>query len=76
MEEQNFLVYSDKNDGKKCLYRNYTGILTITNRRVIYKFIMGNKHEVLGFKAKPWGSQPPEAIGDLRGGAPVFWRFL
>jgi len=52
MEGQNFSVYSDDNDGIKCLYRYYTRILIITNRRVFYEFIMGNKHKVLGFKAK------------------------
>jgi len=43
MEGQNFLVYSDENNGIKCLYRYYTRILTITSRRVFYEFIIGNK---------------------------------
>jgi len=34
MEGQNFFVYSDENDGIKCLYRYYTRILIITSRRV------------------------------------------
>jgi len=46
MEGQNFIVYSDENDGIKCLYRYYTRIRIITSRRVFYEFIMGNKHEV------------------------------
>jgi len=54
MERQNFFVYSDENDGIKCLCRYYTRILIITSRRVFYEFIMGNKHEVLGFRV---GSQ-------------------
>jgi len=33
MEGQNFFVYSDENEGIKCLYRYYTGILVITSRR-------------------------------------------
>jgi len=34
-------VYSDENDGIKCLYRYY---ILNTSRRVFYKFIMGKKH--------------------------------
>jgi len=56
MEGQNFFVYSDENNGIKCLYRCYTRILIITSRRVFYEFIIGNKNEVLGFKAKLCGS--------------------
>jgi len=50
MEGQNFFVYSDKNEGIKCLYRYYT-------RKVFYEFKMRNKHEVLGSKAKIRGSR-------------------
>jgi len=57
MEGQYFFVYSDENGGIKCLYQYYTHILIITNKRVFYEFIMGNKYEVLGFKAKLWGSR-------------------
>jgi len=34
MEGQNFFVYSDENEGIKCLYRYYTRIAIITSRRV------------------------------------------
>jgi len=56
VEGQNFFVYSVENDGIKCFYRYCTRrILIITDRRVFYEFLMGNKHEVLSFKAKVWG---------------------
>jgi len=58
MEGQNFFVYSDENDGIKCLYRYYTRY-TYNNKyslaaypTVFYKFIMGNKLEVVGSKVK------------------------
>jgi len=35
MEGQNFFVYSDENEGIKCLYRNYIWII-ITIRRAQY----------------------------------------
>jgi len=46
MEGQNFFVYSDENDGIKCLYRYYTRRLIIQAGAYIYEFtrIMGNKH--------------------------------
>jgi len=65
-------AYSNENDGIKCLYRYYTRtpILIITSRRVFSEFIMGNKYEVLGFKAKLWGSgAEPSVFG-------VFCSFL
>jgi len=44
MEGQNLFVYSDENEGIKCLYRYYTRILIIASRLVwyIYDFMMGN----------------------------------
>jgi len=51
-----FFVYSEENYGIKRLYWYYTRILITTSRRVFYESIMGNKHEVLSFKAKLWGS--------------------
>jgi len=56
MEGQNFFAYSDENGGIKGLSQYYTCILKITSKRVFYEFIMGNKHEVLGFKVKLRGS--------------------
>jgi len=61
-----FFVYSDEKDGIQCLYQYYIRILIIINRSVFYEFIMGNKHEVLGFKTKLWRSE---------GGAPIFGDF-
>jgi len=64
MEGQN-LLFSDKNKGTSYeIFVPVPGSLlysyTYKNkqpRTVFYEFIMRNKHEVLGFKAKLWGSE-------------------
>jgi len=56
MEGQNFFVYTDENEGIKCFYRYCTDTYNDKQARMVfYEFIMGNKHKVLGFKAKLWG---------------------
>jgi len=53
---------------------------TCNNKQTRNEFIMENKYEVLGLKAKLWGLEAkPPADGGNRGpggGAPSFWRFL
>jgi len=73
MEWQNFFVYSDENDEiKMFVLALYSYILKITSRRVIYEFIMENKHEVPGFKVKllyeGLGGEVPAAGGNGRSG--------
>jgi len=43
--------------------------------RVFYEFIMGNKHEVLGFKAKLWGPGGKRSNKRSGGGDPSFGDF-
>jgi len=70
MQGQNFFVYSDENEGIKCLYQYYTRMA----RTVFYEFTLENMYEVLGSKAKVWGSA--EAVGGLGSGGSSVWRFL
>jgi len=49
-------------------------------RAVFYEFIMVNKHEVLGSKAKLWrsGGEAPSCLGNRKSGSgtPSVWRLL
>jgi len=46
MKGQNFFVCSNENEGMF--------VLVLQSYKLIYEFITGNKHEVLGSKAKLW----------------------
>jgi len=62
MEVQNVFVYSDENEGIKCLYRYNTCILTITSRPVRTWF------RILKPNYGGMGVKPPAARGNRGSG--------
>jgi len=72
MEGQNFFVYSNENEGMF--------VLVLYSYTLIYEFVIGSKHEILGSKAKLWGlGAKPLVVGSNRGfggSAPSVWRFF
>jgi len=72
MERQKIFVYSNEEEGMF--------VLVLYSYTLIYEFIIGNKHEVLGSKAKLWGlgAKPPPARSNRGywGEAPSVWRFF